>query len=94
MVRRTAGVREAKSRLSDLLRDVKRGREWVITERGKPVARLIPASKGPLTLDDRLRRLEQEGLIEPLSGVSIELPPLPAVPSGIAQRMLQEDRDG
>jgi len=93
MLRRTAGVREAKSRLSELLRDVKRGREWVITERGKPVARLIPAWEGPLTLDERLRRLEQAGVIEPPSAISIDLPPLPEVPFGIAQRMLQEDRD-
>ncbi len=94
MVRKSAGVREAKARLSQLLRDVKRGREWIITERGKPVAKLVPAGEESLSFDERLRRLEQAGIIgpEPLGGY--ELPPLLPVEFGLAQRMLQEDRDG
>ena len=39
---RTAGVREARQNLTDLLDDVKKGREVVITDRGRPVARLAP----------------------------------------------------
>src|SRR5437764_12141509 len=39
---RRAGVREARQNLSDLLDDVKKGREVVITEHGRPVARLAP----------------------------------------------------
>ena len=39
---RTAGVREARQNLSALLDDVKKGREIVITERGRPVAKLVP----------------------------------------------------
>jgi prevent-host-death family protein len=39
---RTAGVREARQDLTSLLDDVKRGREVVITDRGRPVARLVP----------------------------------------------------
>jgi prevent-host-death family protein len=39
---RTAGVREARQNLTDLLDDVKKGREIVITDRGRPVARLAP----------------------------------------------------
>ena len=35
---RTAGVREARQNLTDLLDDVKKGREVVITDRGRPVA--------------------------------------------------------
>jgi len=42
---RTAGVREARQNLSALLEEVKRGREVVITERGRPVARLVPADR-------------------------------------------------
>ena len=40
---RTAGVREARQNLSALLDEVKKGREIVITERGRPVAKLVPA---------------------------------------------------
>jgi prevent-host-death family protein len=39
---RQAGVREARQNLSDLLDDVKKGREVVITEHGRAVARLAP----------------------------------------------------
>jgi prevent-host-death family protein len=39
---RTAGVREARQDLTSLLDDVRKGREVVITEHGRPVARLVP----------------------------------------------------
>jgi len=37
-----AGIREARQNLSALLEEVKKGHEIVITDRGKPVARLAP----------------------------------------------------
>jgi len=43
---RTAGIREVRQNLSALLREVKKGREIVITDRGEPVARLAPPSEG------------------------------------------------
>ncbi len=42
---RKAGVREARQHLTDLLDDVKKGREVVITDRGRPVARLSPVER-------------------------------------------------
>ena len=42
---RTAGVREARQNLTELLDDVKKGREVVITDRGRPVARLAPVER-------------------------------------------------
>jgi prevent-host-death family protein len=42
---RTAGVREARQNLSALLDEVKQGREVVITERGRPVAKLVPPDR-------------------------------------------------
>lgn len=39
---RTARVREARQDLTSLLNDVRKGREVLITERGRPVARLVP----------------------------------------------------
>jgi prevent-host-death family protein len=39
---RSAGVREARQDLTSLLEDVRKGREVVITDRGRPVARLVP----------------------------------------------------
>jgi prevent-host-death family protein len=89
---RRTGVREAKARLSQLLRDVQRGQEWVITERGSPVARLSPIAGSSLSLAERMRRLEDSGLVEPLHGEVRTLPPPLPVEEGLAQKWLQEDR--
>ena len=48
-MKRSASVVEVKSRLSEYLRLVKAGHEIVITERGLPVARVVP-------LDDAERK--------------------------------------
>jgi len=39
---KTAGIREARQNLSALLAEVRKGREVVITDRGRAVARLVP----------------------------------------------------
>jgi len=39
---RTAGVRQARQDLTALLDEVRKGREVTITDRGRPVARLVP----------------------------------------------------
>lgn len=89
----TAGVREARARLSRLIRDVQRGREWVITERGRPVARLVPVSTRDLPTEERIRRLEESGLLEPLRQPARALPPPLPLAKGLAQQWLQEDRN-
>jgi prevent-host-death family protein len=45
------GIFEAKTHLSEILRRVKRGERFVITNRGEPIAELGPArrAKRPLT---------------------------------------------
>ncbi len=43
----TITIQEAKSKLSDLIRQLKPGDEVVITENSQPVARLIPATTPP-----------------------------------------------
>jgi prevent-host-death family protein len=40
-----AGIREARQNISELIEDVRKGREILITDRGRPVARLVPAEK-------------------------------------------------
>jgi prevent-host-death family protein len=39
---RTAGIREVRQDLTSLLDDVRKGREVVITDRGRPIARIVP----------------------------------------------------
>ena len=37
-----AGIREARQNLSSLIAEVARGREITLTDRGRPIARLVP----------------------------------------------------
>jgi prevent-host-death family protein len=37
-----AGIREARQNLSALIEEVQKGKEITITDRGRPVARLVP----------------------------------------------------
>ena len=51
-----------KSQLSRYLRRVKAGEEVIVTERGVPIARLVPVGHRASDLDS-LRDLERQGLI-------------------------------
>lgn len=55
-----AGVRELKGRLSSYLRRVKEGGTVLVTERGEPVARIIPVSDPP---EARLATLRRAGVL-------------------------------
>jgi len=57
---RRVGIRELKSKLSECVRDVKRGATIVITEHGRRVARLVPESD---SLDERLEILKNAGAV-------------------------------
>ena len=92
-VRKTVGVREAKARLSQLLREVQRGDSWTITDHGRPVARLGSAEESDLSLTERLQRLKDRGWIVPLDHEPLPLPPPLPLEQGTASRWLEEDRD-
>ncbi|CAN5499023.1 hypothetical protein BH23ACI1_BH23ACI1_17460 [soil metagenome] len=64
---RTAGVREARQDLTSLLEEVRKGREVVITERGRPVARLVPIKAKTAFPDLRTMRLKGRGFRPTLS---------------------------
>ena len=96
----SAGVAELKARLSEYLSRVKAGEEVLVTDRGRPVARLVPVGAA---LDDeaetaRLRAMEREGLVRLGSG---KLPEgffekeRPADPEGLLREAaLEERREG
>ena len=64
---KTAAVAQLKARLSSYLRQVRAGEEVLVTERGLPIARIVPV--GELDKDlESLRDLEQQGLIHLGSG--------------------------
>src|SRR5271167_4907453 len=61
------GLRDANHNFSRLMRAVRRGTEVVLTERGRPIARLTrieaPASLAAETTADLLLRLNEQGLV-------------------------------
>jgi prevent-host-death family protein len=80
------GVRELKSRLSEYLARVAGGEPIVVTDRGRPVARLVP-----FTADSAIDRGIDEGWIEAPRRTS--LPSVPRVKSGRSVLdVLDEDR--
>jgi len=54
------GVRQLKSRLSEYLRQVKAGRTIIITERGQPVGRIVPAAQ---SRDEKIQAMIDAGLL-------------------------------
>jgi prevent-host-death family protein len=58
----SAAISEFKARLSEFMGRVKAGEEIVVTERGKPVARVIPVRPNEHS-DNHLLQLEKEGVI-------------------------------
>jgi prevent-host-death family protein len=94
---KTATVLKLKASLGEYLRSVKAGEEVMITERGRPIARLTPAVN-PNVLADRLIEMEKHGLIKLGSG---KLPkgfwklPRPKDPKGlVAKAVMQERKQG
>ena len=95
-MKRSASVVEVKSRLSEYLRLVKAGHEIVITERGLPVARVVP-------LDDaerkstRRTRLSRTGIVRVGRGRLPKLlqqtPSGPDVGAGVLSALLAERGD-
>jgi prevent-host-death family protein len=92
---KTAAVSEVKARLSEYLNQVKAGMEVLITDRGKPIARLVPVSRTK-HLKESLVRKEKQGLIRLGPG---KLPkgfwriPRPEDPKGLVLEALLEERE-
>ena len=88
-----AGVAKVKARLSEYLARVRAGNEVLITEHGRPVARIVPVSSE----SEELAELEREGLVR--SG-SMKLPkgfldaPRPKADAGVTEALLEERREG
>ena len=93
---KTATVSKLKASLSEYLRRVKAGEEVLVTERGRPIAKLSPAVSSQ-TLPQHLREMERQGLIKLGSG---ELPkgfwdlPRPKDPKGFILKAVLEEREG
>jgi len=92
-----ASISEARNRFSALLDLVRSGETVTITDRGRPVARLVPAAGGDLGEDEaRIRRLERAGLIRRGKGgrSNLLLTPPPKAKASVLEALLEERREG
>lgn len=94
---KTASISEAKNRLSAYIDRVRRGETVLITDRGRPVARLAPLEPGTKAHEDaQLAELARIGIVR--------LPARPPLKSPLAPvklrrqvdavRLITEDREG
>lgn len=96
-----ATISETKNSLSALLDRVRHGETVLVTDRGRPVARIEPVESptqaGPD--DGRLARLERAGIIRRARKASLEQiarvsPPSPLAGGDIVAALLDERRSG
>ena len=80
-------IYEAKARLSELLRLVKDGKQVVVTERGRPIAKVVPFENEE-TFEERYQRFVESGIIIPAK--SEKLPPVGKPRPGALERFLKD----
>ena len=91
---KTATVSKLKASLSKYLRSVKAGEEVLVTERGRPIAKLTPAQRSEMA--DDLIEMEKQGLIKLGPG---KLPkgfwelPRPKDPKGLVTKTVLRERE-
>lgn len=88
------GSRELKNRLGRYLRAVRKGRSLLVTYRGKPVAKLMPAHEetpAQLFFEAKVRKLEAEGLLRLAKRPLGRFRPVKAKGKP-ASRIIREDR--
>jgi prevent-host-death family protein len=95
-----ASVSTFKNRLSAYLDLVRRGEEIVITDRGRPVARLMPLATSPVEDTEAWRQgLEGRGIIRrasmpPSAALLDDLPPAPTTTADAVAASVEERRTG
>ncbi len=90
------GIREAKAQLSSLIKRVREGEVVEITDRGKPVVKLVPVPQPkPGSYEAIVQNLLRKGIIEKAPPKRRGRLPKPVkLPPGISLlKMLREDRD-
>lgn len=83
------GIRDLKQNPSKIIAKVKQGEAFTVTERGVPVAKLVPIAEDPFT------QLVQEGVIRlPEGNLDLSLIRPQKSPLGLtSEELLAEDRD-
>jgi prevent-host-death family protein len=96
---RTATITEAKNQLSALIDRVRHGETITITDRGRPVARLVSAvTAAAEDSEGRIARLERRGglrraTLAPSRALILKPFPKRSKPSGVLDALLAERRE-
>lgn len=61
---KTAAVSKLKASISEYLSKVKAGEEVIVTDRGKPIAKIVPLKRGEIKISSHLMMLERAGLVK------------------------------
>jgi prevent-host-death family protein len=92
----STSISKLKATLSAYMEQVKAGEEVLVTERGRPVARLVPVLRSDRVIPDHLLDLERAGLVRigstKLPGNFWKLP-RPKDAAGHGLEILLEDRE-
>jgi len=88
-----AGIKELKNNLSRFLARVKGGEEILITQRGRPIARIIKENQGNKSIYEALGPLRDKGLIAmPSLSIKRNLLVPEEIPGKPISEMVIEDR--
>jgi prevent-host-death family protein len=60
---KTAAISKLKASLSEYLGKVKAGEEVIVTDRGRPVARIVPIQREEMEVPPHLLAMERAGLV-------------------------------
>jgi prevent-host-death family protein len=93
---RTASIAQLQATLHACLAWVKAGEEVVVTERGTPIAKIVPLAGLSVALSTSLATLEQAGLVTQGSGRvpdEVWTLPRPKDAQGLGQHALGEERE-
>jgi prevent-host-death family protein len=87
------GLREANQQFSKIVRAVRGGEEVLLTERGKPFARIVPVRRS--RQEAIIRQLVKEGLLRPAEkpGIMADWKPRRIRGGVLTTQILREERD-
>ena len=90
----TYSIAQARTRFSEVIRQVREGRTVTVTYRGKPVAEIRPLERGrERTLEERLEELRRTGCLVPAANAKQPFRPVARRPGALA-RFLAERAGG
>lgn len=81
------GIRELRADLSRFMRHVRAGEEIVVTDHGKPVARIVPVAP-----ERKIDRLIREGIVTPAPSRGPRTVPSPIEGAGPLSDLVLEGR--